>query len=498
MNEAEKDASRAARAMLRSLWRLFAGDRRALLWVVVFGVLAGALSTATATVNRAVVGQFAHSGAVWRPTSIWVLLLVAVAASSGVSGLLAYRVGASVVAQLTETVFDRLARQSLRYHQRSGVSEAHTILTRCMQETEWTLSRSLSNVIPALALGVGGLVAMSYMNWRWTLVAAPLLACVSLSGSWVARRQRRVIAQMVDLDRRAIEIIGQVLDEQRLRVVKRNALEDVFIGAFADVSRRREQLMRQRSVGWTIRMQLYSMVPLLGAPIVWLVARASTISVAEAASIAALLPQMLLAVTRLTDWYVELAEVWPYVARALRVLDEPLATGTSDGSIRAHDLAGQSLVLSGVHCELGGHAVLARGRSGRRHPALYTVIMGPNGAGKTTLIDVITGLIPAQGEESSVRIGTVALSRVPPEVRAGHIRVIDSTPTTFAGTARENIALFRPDASEAEIRWACAIAQIENVDWFLAQAAHQLSTGEKERLVLAQAGPRQTGDPDSR
>jgi ATP-binding cassette subfamily B protein len=307
-----------------------------------------------------------------------------------------------------------------------------------------------------------------------------------LSGHWVARRQRRVITRLIELDRRGIEIIEQVFDEQRLRVVKRNALEEVFVNSFGDVTREREQVMRQRSVGWTIRMQLYNTVPLLGAPIVRLVARASALSVAEAAAIAALLPQMLLAVTRLTDWYVGLAEVWPYVDRALRVLDEPLPQDTTDDTIQPDELAGQPLILTDVRCEMGDREVLS-GIYLNAASGSYEVIMGPNGAGKTTLIDVITGLTPPQGDDSSVRIGTIPLARVPRTLRAGHIRVIDSTPTTFAGTARQNIALFHPGASEAEIRWACAIAQIDEVASFLDRPAQQLSTGYKERLDLAQA-----------
>jgi ABC-type multidrug transport system fused ATPase/permease subunit len=488
--EVKDDTSQDTSPMLRSVWRLFAVDAAALARVAALAVVAAALAMATATLNRAVIAQFAHPSAVWRLTGLWGLLLVGMVVLSGMAVVLAYRVGTAVVARLAKTVFDRLARQSLRYHEGNGVSEAHTVLTRCLQEVEFNFTNVLSHAIPGLALGIGGLVAMAYMNWRWLIVAGPLVVLVALGGRWIGRRQRRLTRRLIELDRRAVEIIETVLDERRLRVVKRNALEAMFVSQFGEVTRRREEVMRERSVGWGIRTQLYTMVPLLGAPIVWLTARAGSSGVAEAATIGALLPQMLLAVTRLTDWYVGLAEVWPYLDRALRIVDgrrlpeDPPAPDV-DYTIKPEDLTGR-LILSGVYYKRGGRMVL-NGIDSTMEPGSYIVLMGANGAGKTTLVDVISGLITEQGVGSSVRIGAVSLARVPPELRARHIRVVDSTPPIFGGTVRENITLFRPTASAEEIRWACAVAQIDDDDDFLARSAQELSTGYRQRLVLAQA-----------
>ncbi len=125
-------------------------------------------------------------------------------------------------------------------------------------------------------------------------------------------------------------------------------------------------------------------------------------------------------------------------------------------------------------------------------PGETVAIVGATGAGKTAL----TGLVPRLYDVTS---GQITVDGVDiRELTMPSLRTIVATafeePTLFSMSARENVALGRPDASDEDIRAAIDLAQagfVYDLPWGLdtriGEQGMSLSGGQRQRLALARA-----------
>ncbi len=125
-------------------------------------------------------------------------------------------------------------------------------------------------------------------------------------------------------------------------------------------------------------------------------------------------------------------------------------------------------------------------------PGETVAVVGATGSGKTTL----TALVPRLYD---VTTGRVTIDGVDVrELTIASLRQLVATafeePTLFSMSARENVALGRPDASEADIREALEVAQasfVHDLPWGLdtriGEQGMSLSGGQRQRLALARA-----------
>jgi ABC-type multidrug transport system fused ATPase/permease subunit len=120
-------------------------------------------------------------------------------------------------------------------------------------------------------------------------------------------------------------------------------------------------------------------------------------------------------------------------------------------------------------------------------------IVGPSGAGKTTIVNLLMRFWdPDQGrvlfDDHDLRDVTVASLR-------GQIGLVFQDTFVFDTTVRENIAMGRPGATDAEIAAAAEAAEIDayitslpaGYDAILGERGVRMSSGQRQRLAIAQA-----------
>lgn len=172
----------------------------------------------------------------------------------------------------------------------------------------------------------------------------------------------------------------------------------------------------------------------------------------------------------------------------------------------------ESVIRSGVHVKAdgvsfrydqsaGGKSGLERsGMNGERAtltdvsldipPGAKVAIIGRSGAGKSTLLQLIQGVLaPSVG---SLTLGGVDSERFGDEI-SSVISVLNQSPHLFDTTLANNIRLGQPDATEAEIRDAVALARLEplvaslpeGLRTRMQEAGQRFSGGERQRVALA-------------
>ncbi|HXL69019.1 MAG TPA: ABC transporter ATP-binding protein [Xanthobacteraceae bacterium] len=139
-----------------------------------------------------------------------------------------------------------------------------------------------------------------------------------------------------------------------------------------------------------------------------------------------------------------------------------------------------------------GEPVL-RGLSLGVEPGSTTALVGPSGAGKSTIMNLIERFYDPQA--GAITIDGVNIAEVSRRSLRDHIAYVSQDAFLFSGTVRENIAMGRTGASEAEIVAAARAAHAhdfiaefaQGYDTAVGEHGTQLSGGQRARIAIARA-----------
>jgi ATP-binding cassette, subfamily B, bacterial len=419
---------------------------------------------------------------------IAVVALLALASASRY--YLVTTLGERVVADLRGDVFAHLTSLSADFFDTAKTGEVISRLTADTTQIKAAVGSSLSVALRNLVLFVGASCMMVVTSPRLSLFVLGAIPVIVLPlyafGRAVRRRSRFAQDTLADASAYAAELIGavrvlQAFTNERLGIARFRAAVERAFGAARDSTKARAILtafaifLVSASVVivlWIGAQDVLAghMTPgRLGQFILYAVLGASALgSLSETGGEVA-------AASGAAERLFEILAIKPAIARPARPLTLPMPPRGEvafDDVRFSYPTRPNASALNGVSFQV---------RQGEK-----VAIVGPSGAGKSTIFNLLLRYYdPSAGR---ITLDDVRLADLDPADLRARIALVPQDSVMFATSIGDNIRFGRPDASDADVARAAALAHAAD---FIAALPHGFDTAVGERGVTLSGGQRQ-------
>lgn len=431
------------------------------------------------------------------------LVLVAIVAVTAIRGTFLYfhnvkstQLIARLVMDLQKATFAHLMRADYARLSRDTtgqmVSRLTNDLTFIQNAAQTSIIASIKDGLSVIAL----LCTMFYIDWMLTLVVFVVYPFAALPVTSIGKRVKKVAkrtqAELGGMTSSLTEMFGGV------RLIKAFRLENYVIGRlnkhFEHVFALRVKAVRTRS---RMGPALETLAGLAIAGVVafayWRISSGISTTGDFMGFITALLlaAQPIRSIGNLTTSTLEglaaAERIYELLDEKPHIVDVPGAKPlhVTEGTIAFEDVSFAYANAAGLQAVKGLSLTVPGGKT--------AALVGRSGAGKSTIINLVSRLYDV--DSGRICIDGQDLRDVTVESLRGSIAIVSQDVTLFDDTIRNNIALGRLGASEADIVAAAKaaaahdfiMAQPLGYDTVIGESGQRLSGGQKQRLALARA-----------
>jgi ABC-type transport system involved in Fe-S cluster assembly fused permease/ATPase subunit len=450
---------------------------------------------------------FAYAGAVDTMAAegdpaLWAALALVIAYAAGrfatvlfdnVRNMVFERVGQDAVRHLTEDVFGRLHRLSLRFHLARRTGEVTKVVERGSKSINTMIYFLLFNIMPtAVELVVVG--AVFYFKFGWEILAATALTVVSYI--WMTRVitewRTALRARMNDLDGLALaRAVDSLLNYETVKYFSAEHRELNRFGtatrAYAEAAIKSENSLALLNIAQATIMNL-----MMGGAMAFTVWGWSQgrLTPGDLVLINTYLMQLFRPLDMLGWVYRTIRQGLIDMAAMFKLIDTEIEVRDAPGA-PALAISKPAVVFDNVVFGYERDREILHGLSLEVPAGGHVAVVGPSGAGKSTIgrllfrfYDPWSGRILIDGQD---------IAQVTQESLRAQIGIVPQDSVLFNDTIGYNIAYGRDDASEEQILAAARGAAILNFIHKLPQGfatevgerGLKLSGGEKQRVAIA-------------
>jgi len=403
------------------------------------------------------------------------------------------RAGEGFLRDLRVRVFDHLQKQGLAYFDREKTGVLVSRMTADIESMAELIQFGLLQFISAGMLVLMALVLLFVLSWQLTLLALVVFPIIVIASIKFQRDSNKAYLQVRERVGNNLSALQEGISG--VRVIQAFAREDEQSRRFHESNR---SLFDGHMHSVKVSMWYFALVEFCGIVAIasmvgvggWMVHRGS-VSLGVVTAFVLLLGSLFEPVQQLSQLYNTVQSAGASLQKLYGILD----------TVPEVDEAPDAVVLPAV----GKLAVVEAGFEyvpGR--PVLTDVtltvgvgerlaLVGPTGAGKSTLAKLMARLYdPTNG---TVSFGGVDLRDATLESLRQRVVVVPQEGFLFSGSIRDNLAIARPSATDAEILESLAaigvldhfLAFPEGLDTEVRERGSRLSAGERQLIALARA-----------
>ena len=406
------------------------------------------------------------------------------------------RVGQDAVRSLTEDVFARLHRLSLRFHLARRTGEVTKIVERGTKSIDTMIYFLLFNILPTI-IELLVVAVIFWVKFGWVVVAAT--AATVIAYIWMTRVitewRTKLRKQMNDLDGKALSrAVDSLLNYETVKYFGAESREqERYAGAarqYAEAAIKSENSLGMLNIAQALVMNL-----LMAGAMAYTVWQWSKGNLTPG--------DLVLVQTYLTQLFRPL-DMLGWVYRSIRqgLIDMAAMFKLIDTEVEVEDAPNApalvvrrpSVTFENVHFGYEPDRKILKGLSFEVPAGGHVALVGPSGAGKSTIGRLLFRFYdPQQGR---ILIDGQDIKTVTQESLRAAIGIVPQDSVLFNDTIGYNIAYGAPDGAEpgaADIRRAADGAAIANFiealpqgyDTEVGERGLKLSGGEKQRVAIA-------------
>lgn len=428
-------------------------------------------------------------------TVLWACLLVpAVMILRGLfSYLNAYEmswVSLRVLNDIRSKLFASIVNQSMGFFDKAQTGR---LMSRILNDTgvaQSTLSQLSVNLFKQPIALAGGVIAVMYIDWKFSLVALVLFPICIVPVAMYGRKVRKA-------GRAEQELAGEmnvILQESfsGIRVIKSFARERFMTEAFdrAVMSQFRNSMRVHKNT--EITTPLVEIVAAFGVGLALFYVFAAGLTAAKFLALMAGIFLLYEPVKALSRIHLMLQRCLAATTNIFNLMREPRIVTDAPDALTLDSCRGE-IEFDSVYFSYGPEVAALQGVNLRIAPGQRVALVGSSGAGKSTMLSLILRFYDPQS--GAVLLDGRDLRTITLDSLRSSVGIVTQDTFLFHDTIYKNILFGRPDATREEVEEAARqayahdfiLAQPEGYESIVGDKGCKLSGGQQQRLAIARA-----------
>ncbi|MCL2508697.1 MAG: ABC transporter ATP-binding protein/permease [Oscillospiraceae bacterium] len=485
-----KERAKNARGTFLRLLKFYTKEAKSLFFVSILLLINAAASVfAPYLIGKSVDAMTAAGGVnftlIYQYGAALLMIYVTVWLLNITQGLIMNAASQRIMRTLHGTLFDKMQRLPLMYHDTHTHGELMSRLTNDIDNISGTIAQSTTELISASVTILGSVVMMLALSPVLTLVSMMTVPLVLLLTKLISKRSREMFAgQQRELGR-----LNGLIEESisGRKIVLAFNMRGKVIKSFGENNARMTAYSVKAQIWSGLLMPFMNVITNLGYVSVMftggMLAVNNPLLIGTVASFGTYSRQFAFPLNNIAGMYNNLQAALAGAERVFEVLDESDEPEDIPGAIDIGIPKGEVEFRNVSFAYVPGSDVL-KGVSFKVSPGQKVALVGETGAGKTTIVNLLTRFYDVTGGEVLID-GRDIKSYKRDSLRNAFSVVLQDT-CLFTGSIADNIRYAVPEATQEEIENASALADADTFIKRLKNGYETQVSGETDALSQGQ------------